>query len=211
MSRRSVRLLLISGSLRKASTNTRLLQAALQLMPPGVQAQLTTQVGQLPLFNPDLDVTHSEALGRWIEEVRNAAAIVVSTPEYARGYPGALKNALDWLVSTDAFVNKPFMLLNASARSTVAQATLSQVLETMSGVHIKDASITVPLLGTNTAVAEILADPSFARHIREALSVLITEIERRTVQEEFHGASNYRGHGGSGPATAPDTGDRKRS
>ncbi|MGH8264427.1 MAG: NADPH-dependent FMN reductase, partial [Steroidobacteraceae bacterium] len=61
----------------------------------------------------------------------------MSTPEYARGYPGALKNALDWLVNTDAFVNKPFMLLNASSRSTVAQETLVTVLQTMSGIHVQ--------------------------------------------------------------------------
>jgi NAD(P)H-dependent FMN reductase len=169
----------VSGSLRAASTNTRLLVAATSFVPPGVEMRLTSQVARLPLFNPDIGPEDSDLVHQWIREMRAADGIVVSTPEYARGYPGALKNAFDWLVNTDAYVNKPFMLLNASSRSTIAQDTFTKVLETMSGVHIENASTTIPLLGTKLDVSEIVANDEFAKRIRESMLTFVSELKKR--------------------------------
>ena len=174
---RHMRILGVSGSLRAASTNTRLLFAATNFLPRGVDIHITTRVAQLPQFNPDIAPESSDTVEPWIREVRASDGIIVSTPEYARGYPGQLKNAFDWLVSTDAYVNKPFMLLSASTRSTVAQRTFTRVLETMSGVHIAEASATIPLLGTNLSVSEILDDPVFAARIRASLSAFVDALK----------------------------------
>ena len=171
-----LRLLGISGSLRDASTNARLLLAAMHFVPPGADMHLTSCVGKLPLFNPDADPAGIEVVDQWVREMRAADGIVISTPEYARGYPGALKNALDWLVSTDAFIDKPFMLLKASSRSNVAHDTLTVVLETMSGRHIEGASATVPLLGTTLTVAEIVANEEFAERLRQSLLTFVAAI-----------------------------------
>ena len=186
-----MRILGVSGSLRAASTNTRLLLAATEFVPRGVSIHVTTHIARLPLFNPDTVPEDSDTVEPWIREVRASDGIVVSTPEYARGYPGALKNALDWLVGTDAYVNKPFMLLNASARSIVAQRTLTTVLETMSGVHIEAASTTVPLLGSNASVSEIVANPTFAAQLRESLLTFVVAVEERaTPPPAPHAAGN---------------------
>lgn len=174
-------LLAISGSLRAASTNTRLLHAAMNFVPPGVDIHVTTLVPRLPPFSPDTAPEESDTVEQWVREVRRADGIIVSTPEYARGYPGQLKNAFDWLVNTDAFIAKPFMLLNASARSTVAQRTFTTVLETMSGIHIHAASTTVALLGTNLSVAEIIENRAFATRIHESLLTFIAEVEKSRV------------------------------
>jgi NAD(P)H-dependent FMN reductase len=171
-------LLGICGSLREASTNRRLLAAAQTLVPPGVEMRVTSCVGRLPLFNPDLRAEDFEVVREWLDEMRAADGIVVSTPEYARGYPGALKNALDWLVSTDAYIDKPFMLLNASARSVVAQETLTIVLETMSGVHIESATTTVPLLGTRAEVPDIVGNPEMAHRIATAVRTFVAELQK---------------------------------
>jgi len=170
-------LLGICGSLREASTNRRLLAAAKELVPPGAELRLTWCVARLPLFNPDLRPEDFDVVREWMDEMRSAEGIVVSTPEYARGYPGALKNALDWLVNTDAYVDKPFMLLNASPRSVVAQETLTTVLTTMSGVHIESATITVPLLGTRFEVSDIVGNHEFARQIRTSLSTFVAAVK----------------------------------
>ena len=175
-----MRLLGISGSLREASTNTKLLVAAMRFVPPDVEMHLTTYVGRLPLFNPDIDPARVDVVAQWAKEMKAADGIVVSTPEYARGYPGALKNAFDWLVSTDAYVDKPFMLLNASSRSTVAQDTLARVLETMSGRHVESASTTVPLLGTALTVEEIIENREFAARIQRAMLTFVSELRRHT-------------------------------
>ena len=112
--------------------------------------------------------------------MRSADGLIISTPEYARGYPGALKNALDWLVDTDAFVAKPFIMLSASARSTIGRDTLITVVETMSGVHVVEASITVNLLGTQTDVASIINSSEHAPRIAIAIGQLVSVIRART-------------------------------
>jgi NAD(P)H-dependent FMN reductase len=171
----------VSGSLRTTSTNTRLLIAATHFVPPGVEMHLTSYVARLPLFNPDINPEESDIVNQWIHEMRSADGIIVSTPEYARGYPGALKNAFDWLVNTDAYINKPFMLLNASSRSTIAQETFTTVLETMSGVHIKAASVTIPLLGKKLDVSEIVENREFAARIQESMRTFVSELKRRAI------------------------------
>lgn len=173
-----VRILGVSGSLREESTNTRLLEAAVRLSPPDVDLHLTSSLPELPAFTPDADPARIPEVDRWVREMRAAEGLVVSTPEYARGYPGALKNAFDWLVGTDAFVEKPFMLLNASARSVIAQTTFTRVLETMSGVHVESASATVPLLGRRLTVPEIVGNPELAGTIERALAELAEGVRR---------------------------------
>ena len=184
MNDRCVQILGISGSLRAESTNTRLLLAARKLVPPGIDFRLTTQPGRLPLFNPDSVPEDSDEVAQWTGEVRASEGIVVSTPEYARGYPGALKNALDWLVNTDAYVNKPFMLLNASGRSTVAQRTLTTVLETMSGIHVEAASVTIPLLGKKLSVSQIVENGAFAAQIRQSLLTFVVAVKTHAAGPE---------------------------
>ncbi len=171
----------ICGSLRATSTNRRLLAAAGTFMPQGVELHSTTCVGRLPLFNPDIEPEASEIVSEWVREMRAADGLIISTPEYARGYPGALKNAFDWLVGTDACVNKPFMLLNASLRGTIAQSTLTTVLETMSGVHIDSASTTIPLLGTSLDVPDILTNAEFAQRLRTSVLTFVAELEQRAI------------------------------
>jgi NAD(P)H-dependent FMN reductase len=150
-------------------------------MPQGVEMHSTSCVGRLPLFNPDVQPEDSDIVVEWLGEMRAADGLIVSTPEYARGYPGALKNAFDWLVGTDACVNKPFMLLNASARGTTAQSTLTTVLETMSGIHIDRASTTIPLLGTSLDVPDIVANGEFAQRIRASVLTFVAELEQRAI------------------------------
>jgi chromate reductase, NAD(P)H dehydrogenase (quinone) len=185
--RDSMKILGVSGSLREASTNTRLLAAAVQLAPAGLAMTLTSSLANLPPFNPDVDPSHVPAVDQWVREVRAAAGVVVSTPEYAGGYPGALKNAFDWLVGTDAWIDKPFMLLNASARSTIAQRTLVTVLTTMSGVHVERASTTIPLLGTRLTTADIVANGAFAGRITESLARFAEAVAEHLEQKNAAG------------------------
>ena len=173
-----MQLLGVCGSLRGSSTNSRLLEAVTRLLP--VDLHLTTLVGRLPLFNPDIRVESSGVVLEWVQEMRSADGLIISTPEYARGYPGALKNALDWLVNTDALVAKPFIMLSASARSTIGRDTLTTVIETMSGVHVVEGSISVNLLGTQTDVASIINSTEHAPRIGDAISHLVSVIQAQT-------------------------------
>ena len=177
-----VRCLAISGSLRKHSSNSNLLKAAQQCAPPGVQIDIYDGLADLPHFNPDLDPTVHESVQCLIEKMRSADGLIVSTPEYAHGIPGSLKNALDWLVNTDAFIEKPFVLLNISARSAFAQQSLIEVLKTMSGIEVEGASATIPLLGKSVAPSAILEDPNFRETIQKSIEVFAAAIRKRRTE-----------------------------
>jgi chromate reductase, NAD(P)H dehydrogenase (quinone) len=164
-----IRLLAVCGSLRAASTNKALLEAAARLALAGMTIDPFDGLADLPPFNPDLDVEPlPPTVALWRGEVAISDGLLISSPEYARGVPGALKNALDWLVSSEVFPGKPVALFNASERGVAMQASLRLILETMSAKLVESAMLTVPLLGTQTDAAAI-ANGGYSDKIREAL------------------------------------------
>jgi len=175
----NLELLAISGSLRSGSTNTELLRAAAQLAPDGVTIRLYDELDKLPHFNPDLQDHLPDTVVRLRGYVEAATGLLISSPEYARGVPGSLKNALDWLVGGSEFVEKPVALLNASPRATHAQDALRVTLQTMSGYFVEAASIALPLLGTKLDAAAIVANPELASPLRAALVALQQAINAR--------------------------------
>ena len=98
--------------------------------------------------------------------------MLISSPEYAHGVPGALKNAFDWIVGSGEIVGKPVALVNASPRATHARASLAETLRVMSADLVEEASITVPLSGRDLDASEIVADLELSTAIRSALAAL---------------------------------------
>ena len=144
----TVRLLRLSGSLRQDSTNTALLRASTRAAPAGVAVRLFDGLGDLPVFNPDLERDPwPPAVTALRAAVRDADGLLIACPEYAHGIPGGLKNALDWLVSGDEAPGKPVALLRASDRSRHAHEALVEVLRTMSMAVRTEAALVVPLMG----------------------------------------------------------------
>ncbi len=168
-----IRILAISGSLRAASSNTVLLRAAAALVPPAVTITLFEGLGGLPHFNPDLDGPRAPLpVLAFRAQLAAADGLLISSPEYAHGVPGTLKNALDWLVSGPEIIAMPVALLNASPRSTQGQTALAEILATMSTVLIPEASRTVPLAGRPLDVVGILADAELVEPLRAAVAAL---------------------------------------
>jgi chromate reductase, NAD(P)H dehydrogenase (quinone) len=161
----------ISGSLRAGSSNTAVLRAAARLAPAGVDIVLFDGIGELPFFNPDLDGDQPPAkVAAFRSVIGSADGLLISSPEYARGVAGAMKNALDWLVSSLEFPNKPVALINTSPRATHALAALSLTLETMSARLVQEACITLPLLGGAHDEQSILANDQLAGPLRDAVA-----------------------------------------
>jgi chromate reductase, NAD(P)H dehydrogenase (quinone) len=171
-------LLGIAGSLRRASINRSLLEAAQAMAPPTLRIEIYTELGGLPLFNPDLELPAPVAVARLEAQVRAADALVFACPEYAHGIPGAFKNALDWLVGGEGFVHKPVFLLNAAPRAHHAQAALAEVVKTMSGRLVAEACRAIPLPGWPISAAEILAEATYTDPLRESLEGLARFLER---------------------------------
>lgn len=167
-----VRILAISGSLRATSSNTELLRAAAGIAPEGVSVVLYGGLGDLPHFNPDLEGSESDlpAVADLRTRVREADGLLISSPEYAHGVPGVLKDALDWLVGSGELVGKPVVVLDTSARSAHAHASLVETLTVMSA---RVTTFAVPLDGKRLDEAGMLADPEVSRALRAALSGLV--------------------------------------
>jgi NAD(P)H-dependent FMN reductase len=176
-----MRVLGISGSLRAASLNSALLRTAARLAPAGMQLVLH-DLGGLPLFNPDLEVQVPVPVLALRRAVDAADALLIATPEYARGVSGIIKNALDWLVSHEGFVGKPVALLNASPRAHHAQAALRETLRTMSALILEEASVAIPLLGSGLEEAAMRDSPAVAVPLTRALSALATAHAGATAQ-----------------------------
>ena len=165
----TLHILALSGSLRAASSNTALLQAAARLAPAGATLTLYGGLGELPPFNPDRDVEPPDpAVAALREQLRRADGVLISTPEYAHGVPGALKNLLDWVVGSGELVDKPVALLHAS-RSPWALASLRETLTVMSA-RLVAGSITVELSSNRIDEAGVLADPALVGSISAALA-----------------------------------------
>jgi len=172
-----MKILAISGSLRAASLNSALLRAIARLAPPDMSVQLFADLGHLPLFNPDIEMTDQPVVARFREQLLAADAVLIASPEYAHGITGAMKNALDWMVGSEAFVNKPVALLNASPRAVHAQASLKEIITMMSARIVEEASITVPILGANLDEKGIVAHPVISVALRQMLTTLQAGID----------------------------------
>ena len=168
-----VRILAISGSLRDASSNSALVEAVRRLAPASVEVSVYRGLADLPPFNPDIDNGPPfEAVAGLRAQLHGCDAVLISSPEYAHGVPGVLKNALDWVVGSGEFVDKPVALINASARATHAWASLVETLTVMSARVVEEASITVPLAGTTVNADGMVADVATSTALRSAVAAL---------------------------------------
>jgi chromate reductase, NAD(P)H dehydrogenase (quinone) len=168
-----MRILAISGSLRASSSNTALLLAAASLAPKHVEITLYKGLGELPHFNPELEAEASTAVQEWRAQLKAADGVLISTPEYAHGVPGTLKNALDWVVGSGEFMGKPVALLNASQHARHAHASLSETISVMDARLVVDPAFAIPLPGNKIDAAGILTRPELKEALRRAVEVFV--------------------------------------
>lgn len=104
-----VKILGISGSLRKASFNTGLMKAAAAGAPEGVEFETATLHG-IPLYDGDLEASDGipEAVTALKRKIMAAGGVILFTPEYNNSMPGVFKNAIDWLSRPSADIAKVF-------------------------------------------------------------------------------------------------------
>jgi chromate reductase len=167
-----MKVLAISGSLRAASINSAFCRAAARLAPEGMSIRVLAGLGDLPLFNPDLEDNPPASVRALRSSIGSADALLIASPEYAHGISSVIKNALDWLVSFEGFVAKPIAVVNTSPRARHAYDGLREVLLTMSATLVPNASITLPLLGACVTEDEMVNSPTIAPRITRALAAL---------------------------------------
>ena len=172
-----MRILAISGSLRRDSHNSALLRAAADLLPPGAELRIADGLREIPPFDEDLMPGRPDPVQALWDEVEAADAVLIATPEYNHSIPGQLKNALDWLsrpLIESPLRNKPAAVTGASTGmfgAVWAQAEARKVLSAI-GARVVDTELPVPSADEQFGPDGRLTDEG----IEEALAELIGEL-----------------------------------
>ena len=181
----SLKLLALSGSLRKYSYNTSALEALKILAPMHIEITIG-EIGDLPLFNPDRENENIPSLTKLKSSLSEASGLIIASPEYAHGISGPLKNALDWLVSGVEFPYIPIMLINTSPRASHAQNALKEVLATMSGILVEKSCLSIPLLSSNLGAIGITKHEEMAITLTVGLNNFHEEITVKKLNKLLH-------------------------
>src|SRR6266849_5213055 len=174
----------ISGSLRRDSYNTKLLRGAEELLPTGVELELYQGLKAIPPYDEDDDVQPAPpAVADLREAIAKADAVLFATPEYNASIPGQLKNALDWAsrpVATNVLRNKPVAVVGASTGAFGAvwsQAELRKVLAAL-GARVLDLELPVPHAHTRFEAGGLI-DDEIRASLADAMEALTEEIRQR--------------------------------
>lgn len=176
-------ILAISGSLRATSTTTTLVRAITTLAPDDMTFTIYDGLDDLPHFTPDRDGDDPPApVTRLRGLLREADGVLICTPEYAFSMPGALKNALEWTVSSGEFVGKPAVAIGASPYPSGGERALASLVLTLTAVNAEipeGGTLSIPLVRTklDTTSGGIRADtvPEL-RAVLDALARAITAL-----------------------------------
>lgn len=173
----------ISGSLRKASTNTMALRAAQRLAPSGMAIEIA-DISQIPMYDDDLRILGEPAsVADFKAKVRAADAVLIATPEYNFSIPGVLKNALDWASRPPEppFDGKPVAIMGVApgpVGTARVQYHLRQVLVYMNCFTVNRPEVFICHSASKFDAAGELTDETSARFISELLEALRTLAER---------------------------------
>lgn len=191
----TIRILGISGSLRRGSHNTDLLRAAAQSLPPGVDLEIYDGLAELPHYNEDLDVEPiPEAAARLRRTLGSADGLLIATPEYNGSVPGVLKNAIDWAsrpFPDNVLKGKPAAVMGASTGlfgAVWAQAETRKALQ-IAGADVLDNEVPVGQAHTAFTTQGGLSDPDIQSALDELVGVLLT---RANFAQEGLGESDAR-------------------
>jgi len=176
------RILAISGSLRAASLNSAVLRVAASLSPHEAHIRIYHGLAELPHFNPDLEGREATSVLDLRKQLREADGVLIACPEYAHGLPGTFKNALDWVVASGEFVNKPVALINLFERSTWAPALLKETLSMMTAQVVEPASVTLQLESNKVGEDYLKSDDKIAATLRSSLAALVQAIKEHETE-----------------------------
>jgi chromate reductase len=171
----------ISGSLRRASHNSRLLRAAGAALPPEVGFDVWEGLAGLPAFDEDLEDDQPVAVRDLLAAIEDADALLIATPEYNASVPGALKNALDWAsrpFPDNVLRDKPAVVIGASTGlfgAVWAQADVRKALKA-SGAHVLESELPVGFADTAFGEDAALADPELAERLHDVVGDLVREV-----------------------------------
>ena len=179
-----MRVLGISGSLRRDSYNSALLRHAGELFEAeGAKFEIYGGLRDIPPYDEDNDTEDApEAVSRIREAVRDADAVFFVTPEYNSSIPGTLKNALDWIsrpIATSPLRYKPVAVIGASAGmfgAVWAQAELRKVLGAI-GARVTEGEVAVGNASERFDENGHLNEPNLEQEVHEVITTLLADAQ----------------------------------
>jgi chromate reductase, NAD(P)H dehydrogenase (quinone) len=180
-----MRVLGITGSLRRDSYNHALLREAAERLPAGAELVEFDRLGEIPPYDADVEAeTTPEPVAALRQAMRDADAVIVATPEYNHSIPGVLKNALDWAsrpAGQSALTGKPAMVVGASTGmfgAVWAQAETRKVLGALGG-RVVEGELPVARAAELFRDGRLELSPEQSEQLEELLAELVSEVEQQ--------------------------------
>ena len=170
-----IKILGISGSLRSNSSATAILNVVSGLVPENVEFSIYNELAEIPAFNDSNEIP--EPVAHFIKLLSDADGVFFCIPEYAFGVPGALKNALDWTVSSStAFPDKPVALITAATGGDKAHAAFLLTLKAISSKIPEGATLLLSFIRSKLNEKNGVKDIATLNSIRVVINSLIDVI-----------------------------------
>jgi NAD(P)H-dependent FMN reductase len=144
------KILAVSGSTRKDSTNEHLINAIAEITREWFKIQPYLSISALPHFSPDLVNDAGTEVNEFRALIRESDAIIICTPEYAHGVPGSLKNAVDWTIGSSDFSGKIVMLITASSEGKFGHLSLLETLRVIEAIVVPELQLLIPFAKTKS-------------------------------------------------------------
>lgn len=190
--RHAVRVLGLSGSLRKHSFNSALLRAAQKLAPAGMAIEIY-DLSAIPMYNEDVrqDFGYPQQVAQFREQVRKADALLIASPEYNRSVPAVLKNAIDWASRRpdQPFKGKPIAIMgvsNGALGAAFANYHLRQIFVYLDARMLNGPEVMIGNAKAKFDDALQLIDPStrdFVTSHLQSLHALALSRDRATAEQ----------------------------
>ncbi len=178
-----LKILAISGSTRKSSSNLNLINAIAKLTTDFWNVDIFLSLADIPHFNPDLDNENPpQQVIEFRKQLKDADGILICTPEYAIGVPGTLKNAIDWTVSSMEFSQKPVALITAGTSGEKAHTSLLGTLLIIESKITSDAQLVVSGVKAKVNDKAEITDADTLLKIKKLIASLQDVIKGRGVE-----------------------------
>jgi len=179
------KVLAICGSTRSTSANLQILRYLENISKDDLEFEIYTELDKLPYFNPDLDKDVAPSI---VEELRNkikkANGVLICTPEYVFSLPGALKNAIEWCVSTTVFSEKPVALITASAHGAKAHESLQLVMKTIYSALQPDTQLLIQGAKGKINNEGEITDSRTAQQLNNVIGAFINQLSESSLNKK---------------------------
>jgi len=169
------RIFAISGSTKANSTNGLYIAAIIELLGNDFEVLSFPSIADVPHFNPDLDLEHPpKAVADLRLKIQQAQGIIISTPEYAMGLPGSLKNLLDWTVSSASFSQKPVLALVAS---TQGEKAYQSIIDILTVIEAKLSAQLIPYAKSKINAEAVITNSETLAALKSTVTSFVASIE----------------------------------